>query len=90
MNDKNVEYHHRKRERDRDFDDCREWICPYFKKDRGGGVIYCECATLRFPDRNARREVVYTYCAHPDGYNKCVLKQVMDRYYERKYSNGGE
>ena len=62
-------------------------ICPYYMRDRGQGVVYCECAKFRFPDKVARREILYSYCAHPDGYKQCVLKQMMDRYYERKYES---
>ena len=63
-----------------------EGICPYYLRDKGNGVVYCECARLRFPDKMARREIVYGFCAHPDHYKKCMLKQAMDHYYERKYS----
>lgn len=62
-------------------------ICPYYQKDRGQGVIYCECAKFRFPDKIARREIVYGFCAHPEGYKQCALKQMMDRFYERKYES---
>lgn len=62
-------------------------ICPYFKKDRGQGRISCEGATFRFPDTLTRREYVYRFCAHPEGYKACPLKQAMDHYYERKYAH---
>lgn len=64
-------------------------MCPYFRKEHSGGKVYCECATLRFPDKEARREIVYRFCAHPTGYNACPLKQAMDGYYERMYARGG-
>ena len=64
----------------------REGICPYYMRDRGHGVIYCECARFHFPDKKSRRAIVYTYCAHPSGYKLCAIKQAMDHYYERKYS----
>ncbi len=63
-----------------------EGICPYFRKEQSGGKVYCEGATLRFPDRQARRDIVYRFCAHPDGYNDCPLKQALDGYYARKYA----
>ncbi len=59
-------------------------------------MIYCAGARVHFPDKLARREIVYTYCAHPSGYRQCVLKQAMDGFYRRKYdrldavSGGGE
>ncbi len=63
-----------------------EGLCPYFIRDRGKGVIYCECAKFHFPDRLTRREIIYRYCAHPDGYKDCMIKQSLDHYYERKYA----
>ena len=62
-------------------------ICPYFKKDRGKGRLSCEGAVLRFPDVLARREYVYRFCAHPEGYKDCPLKITMDHFYERKYAH---
>jgi len=50
--------------------------------------IRCECAGFKFPDRIARREIVYGFCAHPTAYKNCPFKQTMDRYYyERKYAS---
>lgn len=63
----------------------REGVCPYYMRDRGRGHIYCEGAVFRFPDIKARREYVYAYCAHPTGYGRCPLKQVMDHFYERRF-----
>ena len=60
-------------------------ICPYYQRDRGNGRIYCECAHFRFPDREARREILYGFCAHPTNYKSCPLKVAMDHFYERKY-----
>jgi len=48
----------------------------------------CECAKFTFPDKVARREVVYGYCGHPENWKACMLKAVMDRYYDRKYADG--
>ena len=62
-------------------------ICPYYNRERGQGVVYCEAARLKFPDRDARREIVYRFCAHPDGYKACMLKQALDHFYERKYEH---
>ena len=61
--------------------------CPYFYRERSQGVVYCEGARLKFPDKDARREILYRYCAHPEGYKACMLKQALDHYYERKYEN---
>ena len=67
--------------------DFHEGICPYFMRDRGKGVVYCECAKFKFPDKGSRREIVYRFCAHPEGYKACMIKQALDHYYERKYAN---
>ncbi|MCQ2430382.1 MAG: hypothetical protein MJ192_08630 [Clostridia bacterium] len=70
----------------RDDEEYREGICPYYVRDRGKGVIYCECAHFHFPDKLARREYVYKFCAHPSGFKLCPIKCAMDHFYERKYS----
>ena len=50
--------------------------------------VSCECARFKFPDRIARREIIYAFCAHPTAYNDCVFKRVMDKYYyERKFAD---
>ena len=64
-----------------------EEICPYFKRDRGGGRVLCEGASFKFPDNLARREYLYRFCAHPVGYKSCPLKVALDHYYERKYDH---
>ncbi len=67
-------------------EDIHVGICPYYVRDRGKGLVYCECARFRFPDAGARREIVYRFCAHPTGYKDCMIKQSLDHYYERKYT----
>lgn len=67
--------------------DCHLGICPYYIRDRGNGLVYCECARFRFPDKQARREIVYGYCGHPEKYKLCPLKQMLDGFYERKYQS---
>jgi hypothetical protein len=62
-----------------------EEVCPYFKRDRGGGRVVCEGASFKFPDNLSRREYLYRFCAHPVGYKSCPLKVALDHYYERKY-----
>ncbi|MBQ5725411.1 MAG: hypothetical protein IIV80_04585 [Clostridia bacterium] len=61
-------------------------ICPYYKREDYRGTIYCECARLRFPDKQSRREIVYRFCAHPEGYRVCPFKMALDGYYERRYA----
>lgn len=62
-------------------------ICPFFKQDRGCGRVSCEGASFHFPDAEARREYVYRFCAHPEGYKDCPLQVTLDHYYERKYAH---
>lgn len=62
-------------------------ICPYFLRERGKGVVNCECARFKFPDKGTRREILYRFCAHPEGYKTCAIKVALDHYYERKYES---
>ncbi len=57
-------------------------MCPYYRYEKAG-VTYCACGSFHFPDREARRAVVYAYCAHPTNFAKCPFKCAMDDFYER-------
>lgn len=61
-------------------------ICPYLKESRGFDKTVCECAKFTFPDKVARRDILYHYCGHPTEWENCTFKAVMDAYYERKYA----
>ena len=61
-------------------------MCPYLRDARGMERTICECAKFTFPDKVARREVVYGYCGHPENWKVCTFKAIMDRYYDRKYA----
>lgn len=56
--------------------------CPYFRYEKAK-TTYCECGELHFPDSQARRDIVYAYCAHPDNFRACPFKHALDGYYER-------
>ena len=56
--------------------------CPYYRYEKAG-ITHCECADLHFPDAEARREVLYNYCANAENYRKCPLHTAMEHYYER-------
>ena len=61
--------------------------CQYFLHERDGEA-YCEGCRLIFPDKLARREFVYRYCAHPDkGFRDCPVYRFMENYYERQGKN---
>lgn len=62
-------------------------MCPYLKNTKTVEVTVCECARFTFPDRQARRDVLYGCCGHPDAWRQCIFKVAMDGYYERKYAN---
>ena len=62
-------------------------ICPFFKQDRGNGRMSCEGGQIRFPDKDTRREFVYTLCAHPTGYKNCRMRIALEHYYERMYQD---
>ncbi len=49
----------------------------------------CECAGFNFPDKPARREILYGLCGHPTEWEKCHFKIAMDHYYyDRKFKEG--
>ena len=61
-------------------------MCPYLKEAKTVDRTICECARFTFPDRMARREILYGYCGHTDDWKICPFKRAMDNFYERKYS----
>ena len=62
-------------------------MCPYLRDARSCDRTICECAKFTFPDKVARRELLYGYCGHPKNWKGCTFKAIMDRYYDRKYSD---
>ena len=65
-------------------------MCPYLKDAKDSSRTVCECARFTFPDRVARRDVLYGYCGHPSGWKNCTFKVVMDRFYDRKFASEEE
>lgn len=61
-------------------------MCPYLRNTKKVEVTICECAKFTFPDRQARRDVLYGYCGHTDAWKTCPFKLTMDKYYERKFN----
>ena len=57
--------------------------CPFMLKDKGLN-IHCEGAKLKFPDNDARREFVRSYCAHSYNWAQCQISKYMRNYYDRK------
>ncbi len=59
--------------------------CPYYLYDRGD-MLFCEGATLKYPDKGAKKNCLHTYCCNEEcGYKKCTLYGVMEDYYKRLY-----
>lgn len=57
--------------------------CPFFTRQEYLRLS-CECAALKFPDREARSEYLQNFCANPINWKKCTLAHCMENYYERK------
>lgn len=60
--------------------------CPYVTETGKDRHVGCECTKFTFPDKYAKREIIYGYCAHPINWKECPFKRMMDNFYERKYS----
>jgi len=57
--------------------------CPFFKRNEYLRLS-CECAAIKFPDREARKEYLECYCANPVNWKKCSMAHCMENYYDRK------
>ena len=59
--------------------------CPYYLYDRGD-MLFCEGATLKYPDKSAKRECLHTYCCSEEfGFKGCTLHGILEDYYSRLY-----
>ena len=62
--------------------------CPYFKGEEGKKLrVTCEACSFKMPDKEAMRELLYSFCAHPSGYKSCQIAKICDHYYSRKYGD---
>lgn len=57
--------------------------CPFYKYERNL-KLSCECASLKFPDKDARSEFILDYCSNPIGWRKCPIAHYLENYYFRK------
>lgn len=65
-----------------------EPLCPFYGK-KNPDKLYCEGATVKFPDRTAGSDWVRDRCASEYGYKNCPIYEMLMSYYEeRKYKNG--
>ena len=60
--------------------------CPFFKRNEYL-KINCEGGTIRFPDKDARREYLEGFCANSINWKKCTIAHCLENYYERKEEN---
>ena len=58
--------------------------CPFYHKDTFE-KLYCEGATVKFPDRDARSEIVDVFCCSAANHKNCPIYKMMANYYDRKY-----
>jgi hypothetical protein len=58
--------------------------CPFYRKDNFER-LYCEGATVKFPDREARIEIVEEFCCSEVNHKNCPIYKMMVNYYDRKY-----
>ena len=61
-------------------------MCPFYMYDRGN-MLFCEGATLKYPDKKAKKDHLDCYCCNGDsGYKKCMVNSLLENYYERLYN----
>lgn len=52
-------------------------VCPYYKRERYG-FLYCEICRFKFPNKEVRRDWVYSRCASVKGWEDCEMKRFCD------------
>ena len=57
--------------------------CPFYRKD-AVDKLYCEGGTIKFPDREAGHEIIYTICSSAEKHKHCTLYKMLMNYYDRK------
>ncbi len=57
-------------------------FCPYFGSEKNSR-LYCEAGNVKFPDKIARRQFVYRYCADSEAWKSCLLAEMMNDFYDR-------
>lgn len=60
-----------------------DFVCPFYRWDRGLRIgCEGECR-VSFPDREAYDRYVRAYCGNLPGWEKCTLAQARNALYER-------
>ena len=63
----------------------KKTYCPFFiKENMQMTELICASAVISCPDREARREFVYTLCGSLGGYEKCPVYKFLENREERK------
>ena len=57
--------------------------CPFFKNEKLLR-FNCEGVSIKFPDKQARRDHVKDHCANRTGWKECTIAQMLIDYYDRK------
>ena len=57
--------------------------CPFYKRD-SYLKLGCECATIKFPDMEARTQYMRQYCGNHINWPKCSIAHCMQNYYDRE------
>lgn len=57
--------------------------CPFFRKNDSLKLL-CEGGTIKFPDKDARKDYLTDYCANSINWHKCTICRNLENYYERK------
>lgn len=64
-------------------------LCPFYKKEKNAtatrpACLQCEGITMRYRDRQMRRDWVYKKCA--GDYESCQIYQLLSESYDRDES----
>lgn len=71
-------------------------MCPFFRRERRyedktrRKFYYCDFGRLEFPDKEARREMLFGVCCNtgPDGFRSCPIYRMSTNYYDRAMKGG--
>ena len=58
--------------------------CPFYRKDTVD-KLYCEGGTIKLPDREAKREILFDVCAGEKSHKNCTLYKMLMNHYDREY-----
>lgn len=60
--------------------------CPFYLYEKSG-VVFCEGATIKYPDKKSQHDVKVKYCCNEEhGYKNCSFYALLNNFYDRKMS----